>query len=237
MRCVNIDVAWGGEFECKANNAIKEHIVRAFALIFHVIFAFFCCQCALCKGNAWHPSWIIWSWRVWIFKSYLGKYWTLQITMDLVALALYDVILYCDDSGSMAFEENVSLRIHKLLGWYRAKAPQYIEHKSYEYIWIAYTLISNRLNFAHSLSTIRGCLTKGTSACPEYRYRSIDVAGTSLFALTLSMYQLDALGFVCRGRELMTWRWLLGAQLMQPRCLTQMVSMYASWMRQLKGTT
>lgn len=36
--------------------------------------------------------------------------------MDLVALALYDVILYCDDSGSMAFEENVSLRIHKLLG-------------------------------------------------------------------------------------------------------------------------
>ncbi len=29
--------------------------------------------------------------------------------MDLVALALYDVVLYCDDSGSMAFEEGVSL--------------------------------------------------------------------------------------------------------------------------------
>ena len=33
---------------------------------------------------------------------------SLQITMDLVALALYDVVLYCDDSGSMAFEEGVS---------------------------------------------------------------------------------------------------------------------------------
>lgn len=30
-----------------------------------------------------------------------------QITLDLVALALYDVVLYCDDSGSMAFEEGV----------------------------------------------------------------------------------------------------------------------------------
>lgn len=31
----------------------------------------------------------------------------LQITLDLVALALYDIVLYCDDSGSMAFEEGV----------------------------------------------------------------------------------------------------------------------------------
>lgn len=37
----------------------------------------------------------------------------MQITLDLVALALYDVVLYCDDSGSMAFEENV--RIHPSL--------------------------------------------------------------------------------------------------------------------------
>lgn len=29
--------------------------------------------------------------------------------MDLVALALYDVVLYCDDSGSMAFEEGVRI--------------------------------------------------------------------------------------------------------------------------------
>ena len=34
----------------------------------------------------------------------------MQITMDLVALALYDVVLYCDDSGSMAFEENVRFK-------------------------------------------------------------------------------------------------------------------------------
>ena len=31
-----------------------------------------------------------------------------QITVDLIALALYDVVLYCDDSGSMSFEEGVS---------------------------------------------------------------------------------------------------------------------------------
>jgi hypothetical protein len=37
-----------------------------------------------------------------------GAKWRLpkEITLDLVALALYDVVLYCDDSGSMAFEEN-----------------------------------------------------------------------------------------------------------------------------------
>ncbi|GAA5926231.1 hypothetical protein JCM1841_001163 [Sporobolomyces salmonicolor] len=32
----------------------------------------------------------------------------LEITMDLAKLALFDVVLYCDDSGSMAFEEGGS---------------------------------------------------------------------------------------------------------------------------------
>ena len=47
-----------------------------------------------------------------------------QVTLDLVALALYDVVLLCDDSASMAYEENVSpatpklcLEITKMLGF------------------------------------------------------------------------------------------------------------------------
>lgn len=32
----------------------------------------------------------------------------LEIAMDLCKLSLFDVILYCDDSGSMAFEEGGS---------------------------------------------------------------------------------------------------------------------------------
>jgi hypothetical protein len=32
----------------------------------------------------------------------------LEISMDLIKLALFDIVLYCDDSGSMAFEEGGS---------------------------------------------------------------------------------------------------------------------------------
>lgn len=42
-----------------------------------------------------------------------------QITVDLIALALYDVVLYCDDSGSMSFEEGVS---HPLAGSFPTSA-------------------------------------------------------------------------------------------------------------------
>ena len=35
--------------------------------------------------------------------------------MDLVALALYDVVLYCDDSGSMAFEEGVRISLARTI--------------------------------------------------------------------------------------------------------------------------
>lgn len=29
-----------------------------------------------------------------------------ELAYDLAALALYDIVIYCDDSGSMVFEEN-----------------------------------------------------------------------------------------------------------------------------------
>ncbi len=35
-------------------------------------------------------------------KFKIGK----ELVFDLAALALYDVVFFCDDSGSMAFEEN-----------------------------------------------------------------------------------------------------------------------------------
>ena len=37
-----------------------------------------------------------------------SDYIDLQITLDVAALSLYDICIFCDDSGSMAFEEGVS---------------------------------------------------------------------------------------------------------------------------------
>ena len=40
-------------------------------------------------------------------RSLAGKYnMPMELAYSLASLALYDVIIYCDDSGSMAFEEN-----------------------------------------------------------------------------------------------------------------------------------
>ena len=40
--------------------------------------------------------------------SGLAQRWGMprELAYDLAALALYDIVIYCDDSGSMTFEEN-----------------------------------------------------------------------------------------------------------------------------------
>ena len=40
--------------------------------------------------------------------SALAQRWNMprELAYDLAALALYDIVIYCDDSGSMIFEEN-----------------------------------------------------------------------------------------------------------------------------------
>jgi hypothetical protein len=40
--------------------------------------------------------------------AFISKNWriSLELAYDLAILALYDVVLYCDDSGSMAFEQD-----------------------------------------------------------------------------------------------------------------------------------
>ena len=55
--------------------------------------------------------------------SALAQRWNMprELAYDLAALALYDIVIYCDDSGSMVFEENGEFGAHvippPLVGW------------------------------------------------------------------------------------------------------------------------
>ena len=46
--------------------------------------------------------------------SALAQRWNMPLEMayDLAALALYDIVIYCDDSGSMIFAENGEFGAH-----------------------------------------------------------------------------------------------------------------------------